>query len=108
MIGKRKKRPQRAIPHEQPKASVEKPNRKLWYTLAGLAVIGLIVAVIGWYIPKHRMRVLEEQLATLEKRVNSSSAWGRKVSRWGEEQKNPVKHDRSEERRVGKEGRSRW
>ena len=93
-MAKRKHRPKRAIPHKQPKASVEKSKRKLWYTLAGMVVIGLIIAWGGWYIPQHRMRVLEEQLATLEKRVNTETAWGRKVSRWVEEQKTPVKHDR--------------
>ena len=73
----------------------EKNVRKLWYTLAGLVVIGLIIAGVGWYIEKHRMRLLEERLATLEKRVNSETAWGRKVSRWVEGQKTTLKYDRS-------------
>ena len=49
-MAKRKKRPQTATHHEQPKVSVEKPNRKLWYTLSGVALIGLIIAWGGWYV----------------------------------------------------------
>ena len=66
-MAKRKKRPQTATHHKKPKASVEKSNHKLWYTLAGLAVIVLIIAWGGWYIPKHRMHILAERLATLIK-----------------------------------------
>ncbi len=59
-MAKRKRRPQ-STPHEQPKASVEKSNRKLWYTLAGVAVIGVIIVGIGWYVQSQRQNHLNQQ-----------------------------------------------
>ena len=92
---KRKKRLQRVTHRKQPQVSAKKSSRKLLHALAGLAVIALTVAGIGWYIEKHRTHIREEWLATLEKRVNSSSAWGRKVSQWVEAQRTSIKHDSS-------------
>lgn len=45
----KRKQPPQSIPHKQPKASVEKSNRKLWGLLA-VAVISLIIALGGLYV----------------------------------------------------------
>ena len=62
------RRPQ-STKHKQPKASVEKSNGKLWYTLAGLVIIGLIVAGIGWYSQSQRRASLNPQPSPAPKTV---------------------------------------
>ena len=59
-MSKRKRQPQ-STPHKQPNASALKSKRKLWHTLAGVAVIALIIVGIGRYSQSQRTKQLNQQ-----------------------------------------------
>jgi len=93
-MAKRKGKAKRAIPREQPKAPSQSFSL-LNFLLLGVVIVLFAATGIAWYARSQRPKIQAEQLATLEKRVNRETAWGRKVNQWIEQQHTSITTDTS-------------